>query len=76
MMKRNRKHASTPAERVQNHRARVAAAGGRRLEVMLDESAAKALDQLHTQHGGTLRDCINELLMMSAAGRRQNGGKK
>lgn len=74
MAKRNRKHASTPSERVQKCRARLMDAGGRRLEVLLNPDATQALDELLAHHEGTLRSCIEDVLIRAA--KRRKGIKK
>lgn len=71
MNQRNRKHPATASERVRQCRARVENAGGRRLEVMLNPEAAQALELLLSGHNGTLRECIEDLLIRAAAGRRR-----
>ncbi|QVN18962.1 hypothetical protein [Burkholderia pyrrocinia] len=49
-------------------------AGGRRLEVLLNPDATQALDELLAHHEGTLRSCIEDVLIRAA--KRRKGIKK
>jgi hypothetical protein len=54
---------NTAAERNRRRRIRVARTGGRRIDVVLQVDAARALDGLLIATGQTICDCVSKLLI-------------